>query len=1524
MPLDNSISNILGTKIPYWLWQQFQIRSQKTAASGKRDDEVIKYIANKTAWVRLVSSIDITGDDLRYFQKINPEIAKGDDLAKQYVLFGGTSKYLGNNSYGLRSGFSGMDSNAPYGSAYGIMGKVGENDEVAKYGYRPMPGITNVSIETQGKLGSVRAATVNFKCWTKDQLDIMDALYFKLGFTMFLEWGQTYYFAGPPNDPSKLMTTELKSIDPFSEQYRGNKELMYRTIAKNNRETEGNYDAMLGIVTNFTFSFNQEGGYDCTLKLISLGILGDSIKVNNSSKLIDILSEQVKQYEDVLKLIEESKPKEPEPELPQPPRPTVLEKFVSSGKGDTGKDNTKTFAGILSKSPEDELIYTENFGNVLYIKKLNRFLTTDLEKFPVTSVKLDLKKIKSQLAQSWIKLREKESWERGGVFDATLISFQRRYLSSVPQAATKTDTPKKRDFYVRIQAPKLFLQSSQEPSIEDVDFESYVEKRVSANYALPEEYNTQPGFSDRGVRIVPSGSVYMRNGTVNLENTPQYYESIYKGINEGFFTSDFESFDLSEIDMSGEGNNPTFTIKSSIKVTLPSRIDVAGLIVIGENVLGATSSFGGSAKDELEVTFENVPVTFEVPITFSFQETDFIKEFQTEDIIERLQPPVVPKPEEPKTEETPDAQQTENPFSYLSNLELSLKSIQVHSLVEALKSAGQIQTGDIDILSVVKVNLDAKQGEGAPTFAEQIFSNGIFTEYFRKLMEGQIGDELTNNPKEDLKVYAKYGFATKLLGNLAPVKEFKPVDYGALMNTYVLPYRINQVLESGTQVNFPVYIQFGTLLMLLNHSCTMYDVQDQISTDQEANLGLSGLQRSLANAATAAGVIARESQNSGKKQTPMIYIDYNPNHSFCLTSPLQMSTDPFTAMIPFNGNIAQYARLFDPKVLTDDGTYRIRPVTGSARPTYLLRPADANTKQKDAISPFIPKFVDQGSANRGRIMDILINIDYLNETVKQYAKKDTENKVFLKPLLEQIISDINKSIGNFNVFRLAYNDTGNTFHIVDDQIIPVSDQNEQQLYSVRQKGDDPTDLPIFGRFGIATKNLEIRTDVSSKLSNMIAVSANPETKQGENSTDGSTFGFINYNYTDRYIPQRGELPAGEGGVNLNGEIATATQFNDAMLNFYARGVLDQNSVETATNYYIDKLTKKKSEDSATRAAAMIPVSLNFTTDGISGLYMGQAFTVDKSLLPYTYSLKKFNNESSDNKVGFVITGISHTIDANVWSTSVKTNMIFLKKKEDYEEVSLESSAPTPQISRVPEEVQATPQVVPLPVSQNVDANLSAIKKALISLGVTNRQVIIATLANAMKESGGLVKEENTNYSRTKPERIREIFGSRVKNLTDQQIIDLTKNKYEFVETIYGVKSGQVGKNLGNNQPGDGNKYIGRGFIQLTGKSNYARYSNKWFKDDRLVKDPTKLNTVEAAAGTSAAFIQDQMPRKAKAMGLTEKIANNTITQEEANLLITSVIGGKTLNRKNLGEYFTELMIKVDGYSVTIAKKYDKL
>lgn len=1309
MALNSSISNILGTKIPYWLWQQLKNRSEKTA-SEYRDAEVIKFITNKTAWVRLVSSIDIKEDDLNWFKKINPEIAKGEDLAKQYVLFGGTSKYLSQNSYGFRSGFSGLGSNPSYGGAYGIIGdtKSEMGNEISNYGYRPMPGITNVSIETQGKLGSVRAATVNFKCWDKMQLDIIDALYFKLGFSMFLEWGQTYYFPSENSntalgdaenaetrpDPNKAISTELYSIDPFDQNYRNNKERLFRTIAENNRKTEGNYDAMLGIVTNFNFSMNQEGGYDCTMKIISLGVLGDSIKVNHSSKLVNILEEQIKEYESTLKAINAA----PVSGSTTPPTDEtvitpLIQKYLAEGKSPSGPN------GSVFLSPEEEKasgkLIKESGKEYIYFPTFNRFLNLDEER--AIQLTLDTQYIKSILTKVGV--------------DETLKTVSRK-IDNAPASETSNilnKTPGWEKF-----APDWIYGVKYSPLVNRSEgispgrtYDIYRNKLDSAVYnnSVNSDFELSFNFNfTNGDNTVPLGD--LKNYRVGNQTLDTYLaEYVGKGgyvLDSGTdFKISFEGFKVPELDASAKvidpsvgdafvkriaydnfysfvntqfntgtqrskisvreiGPNtfePVFEVESIVPVTINTKITIEDLatpqgVEVTRSSLNTIqeSGFLGIVTGTGIGTVLTVPVTYYFKLKLKFTDAKFIKSFTTVPELEAFQPAQVPS-QPAAAPQTADSAQTVNPFTYLSNIELMLRSTQVHSLVIALTKFGtrDPQTNQEGVLldQVVPVNLIGDDSQsGGRGFVSQLFSNGIFTKYLsgsNALINNTIGDQITGDLENDLAVYVKYGFATKLMANQAPVSKFTRVEYGnskdSLMNTYVFPHNVTQELESGLAINHPVYIQFGLFLMMLNHSCTLYNPE-------------------------------------AKVPSPVVYIDFNPNHNFCLTTPIHLTVDPMIAVIPFEGSLSQYAKLFDKDLLSKEERYSLRPVSGSTDTTFLLRPRNVqNYLAKDRVSGAIPAFIDNKSINdnlnRGRVMNILLNIDYLANTIKQYAKKDGENKVFLKPLLEQILTDVNKALGNLNIFRLAYNDTGNVFHIVDDQIVPVGDQNEQQPYTIKQPGDDPTEIPVFGKKSIA-KNLEIKTDVSTRLSNMLAISANSQGEQGQNSTDGSTFGFINYNYSDRYITKRSELETtGSNSIDINGELEAATQFNEAMLNFYSRGILDQNSIGTATNYYISKLTKNKAEDSATRAAAMIPVSLNFTTDGISGLYMGQAFTVSKDFLPYTYSIKKmFNNEPADNKVGFVITGVNHTIEGNVWNTAVKTNMIFLKSKSDYPTGSL--------------------------------------------------------------------------------------------------------------------------------------------------------------------------------------------------------------------------------------------------------------
>jgi hypothetical protein len=293
--LGNKISNSIGTALPQWVKQQLKLRSDY-GSNQHRDDTNIEYLLNKTAWIRVISSVNIDTDnshginsDLVYFRDtIGIEgIVKPEDLSKKYALFGGTAQYLNPTKTPLRSGIG-------KNGAYGMLG----DNEIQQYGYRPMPGIIDAKIETQGMLGSIKKAVINFKVWDKMQLDIIDALYFKLGYTMLIEWGQTMYVKYN-KDPAKQIAlfnhSEFDAIpDPFAPKM--TKEKLMMKIAQNSRQSEGNYCGMLGMVNNFSFSFNPEGGYDCMISVISLGVLGESTKINNTSNLPDVVKDQITKY----------------------------------------------------------------------------------------------------------------------------------------------------------------------------------------------------------------------------------------------------------------------------------------------------------------------------------------------------------------------------------------------------------------------------------------------------------------------------------------------------------------------------------------------------------------------------------------------------------------------------------------------------------------------------------------------------------------------------------------------------------------------------------------------------------------------------------------------------------------------------------------------------------------------------------------------------------------------------------------------------------------------------------------------------------------------------------------------------------------------------------------------------------------------------------------------------------------------------------------------------------------------------
>jgi len=94
-------------------------------------------------------------------------------------------------------------------------------------------------------------------------------------------------------------------------------------------------------------------------------------------------------------------------------------------------------------------------------------------------------------------------------------------------------------------------------------------------------------------------------------------------------------------------------------------------------------------------------------------------------------------------------------------------------------------------------------------------------------------------------------------------------------------------------------------------------------------------------------------------------------------------------------------------------------------------------------------------------------------------------------------------------------------------------------------------------------------------------------------------------------------------------------------------------------------------------------------------------------------------------------------------------------------------------------------------------------------------------------------------------------------------------------------TGTLAKRLGNTPEadGDGQKYRGRGLIQVTGHDNYLACSKALFGDDRLLRAPELLEQAEWAA-KSAAWFWDSRKLNVLAdagdfIGVTKKINGGT-------------------------------------------------
>jgi predicted chitinase len=320
---------------------------------------------------------------------------------------------------------------------------------------------------------------------------------------------------------------------------------------------------------------------------------------------------------------------------------------------------------------------------------------------------------------------------------------------------------------------------------------------------------------------------------------------------------------------------------------------------------------------------------------------------------------------------------------------------------------------------------------------------------------------------------------------------------------------------------------------------------------------------------------------------------------------------------------------------------------------------------------------------------------------------------------------------------------------------------------------------------------------------------------------------------------------------------------------FSDNIIEKN-ISIVTEYY-KWLIAKNAEDSTVSGGTVgfIPFKLGLTLDGISGIKIYNVLRVNSEFLPKAYG----------KTVDLIVTGVSHRLNNNDWETSIESTVMPKTGAASAGATGVASAAAITAKDAVTslQSVEDSPLGLNPPSTgweilhpkypnntqqgKNIDIIINTFKKN----GVTNPYAIVGALSVIGKESSWKPQSEKLYYSK---ERLPEVWG--VFSKTGKRVADgegklnynsLAKEYAGNPEKLSNFVYGWNGSNpkgmrskdraVGNLKWGDGYKYRGRGFNQITWKANYETYSEEFGVD--LVKDPDKLNEPELAAKVAFSF-----------------------------------------------------------------------
>ena len=278
------------------------------------------------------------------------------------------------------------------------------------------------------------------------------------------------------------------------------------------------------------------------------------------------------------------------------------------------------------------------------------------------------------------------------------------------------------------------------------------------------------------------------------------------------------------------------------------------------------------------------------------------------------------------------------------------------------------------------------------------------------------------------------------------------------------------------------------------------------------------------------------------------------------------------------------------------------------------------------------------------VLNILVASPFVKGILDSALNEDFEFTKGATEIFKEILSGISTALGGINDLDLYFDEDTNTFFIIDRNNTP------------RVKSPE---LTIAGIDSVFT-NINVSSIISNQVGSQIAIAAQGSAQSFTENVENIL--KWNPNVIDRVRPEKdfGEIEVKEGQEELEKEKEKQLEeWYEDVINFFIEfngtGYQDSDmqAAKSMFKEHITYLLYYQNTEKGNSPQGPVPVELSIQLEGIGGFKIASTFAIKSGILPAKYQ----------NKFGYIITGLSHSISNNRWLTDIKTQFYLIEKGE---------------------------------------------------------------------------------------------------------------------------------------------------------------------------------------------------------------------------------------------------------------------